>query len=149
MAAAAQIEANRRNAQKSTGPQIVQGKARLRRNALKHGMYARELMPVLPQEDPTELEERIHEYVSDIQPRQAVERDLVRQAARLAYAIERAERIETAHRAARVREATQTGELSARRLEQVRALGRRLCFVVGPEDQRQMPLIRRKMSDGG
>ena len=58
MATAAQIEANRRNAQKSTGPKTDEGKARVRRNAFKHGMTARTIMPVLPQEDPKELEDR-------------------------------------------------------------------------------------------
>ena len=33
-------EANRRNAQKSTGPRTAEGKARSRFNAVKHGMSA-------------------------------------------------------------------------------------------------------------
>ncbi|MGB2610780.1 MAG: hypothetical protein WBC80_17530, partial [Isosphaeraceae bacterium] len=49
MATAAQIEANRRNAQRSTGPKTDEGKDRVRRNAFKHGMTARTIMPVLPQ----------------------------------------------------------------------------------------------------
>jgi len=49
MATAKQIDANRRNAQKSTGPKTEEGRDRVRRNALKHGMTAR---TVLPQEDP-------------------------------------------------------------------------------------------------
>jgi hypothetical protein len=135
MATTAQIEANRRNSQRSTGPKTAEGKARARLNALKHGMNAPTLFPVLPQENPRELEERTQEYLSDIQPRNAIERDLVLQAARLAYQIERSERIETAHLANRVREATQNEEISARRLEQVRQLGRRLLYIVGPEDK--------------
>ena len=97
MATAAQIEANRRNAQKSTGPKTDGGKARVRRNALKHGMTARTIMPVLPQEDPKELEERTQEWVSDVQPQNAIERKLVDPTAGLSLAIERGERIETAH----------------------------------------------------
>ena len=34
------IEANRRNAQKSTGPRTALGKLRSSRNALKHGFYS-------------------------------------------------------------------------------------------------------------
>src|SRR5271157_6665797 len=96
MATAAQIEANRRNAQRSTGPKTDDGKARVGRNALKHGMAALTLMPSLPQEVPQQLEERTDRYTNDLQPRNAVEYDLAAQAARLALAIERAERIETA-----------------------------------------------------
>jgi len=38
MATEAQIEANRRNAAKSTGPRTTEGKARVRRNATRHGL---------------------------------------------------------------------------------------------------------------
>src|SRR5207245_1575648 len=37
-----QIEANRRNAEKSTGPTSPEGKFAVRLNALKHGLLARE-----------------------------------------------------------------------------------------------------------
>ena len=52
MATAAQIEANRRNAQMSTGPKTEAGKARASLNSLKHGERAKVVVPVLPQEDP-------------------------------------------------------------------------------------------------
>jgi hypothetical protein len=38
MASERQIAANRRNAKKSSGPRSVDGKARSRRNALRHGL---------------------------------------------------------------------------------------------------------------
>ena len=68
MATAAQIEANRRNAQKSTGPKTDEGKDRVRRNAVKHGMTARTIMPVLPQEDPKELEDRTQQAITAMKP---------------------------------------------------------------------------------
>jgi hypothetical protein len=46
MATQKQIEANRRNAQKSTGPRTAEGKSRASRNRRTHGMYA--LVGVLP-----------------------------------------------------------------------------------------------------
>jgi hypothetical protein len=49
-----QIEANRRNAQNSTGPRTDQGKAVSRFNALKTGIDARS--HVIPGEDPNVLE---------------------------------------------------------------------------------------------
>ena len=58
------------------------------------------------------------------------------QAARLALAIERAERIELSHLAGRDHEAERerTQQVSARRLEEVLELGRRLLCVAGPEE---------------
>src|SRR5271157_5836957 len=134
MATAAQTEANRRNAQRSTGPTTDEEKDRVRRNAFKHGMTARTVMPVLSQEDPRQLEERTDRWTNDLQPRNAIEYDLVVLAARLAHAIERGERIETAHLAGRVRAAArqQTQQVSPRRLEQVQELGRKLLYVTAP-----------------
>ena len=54
MATAAQIAANRANAQKSTGPRTPEGKAASSLNALKHGMDAASI--VIPGEDPAEYE---------------------------------------------------------------------------------------------
>jgi hypothetical protein len=54
MATKKQIEANRRNAKKSTGPKTPAGKAKSAQNALKHGLLAS--CPVLPEEDPMAYE---------------------------------------------------------------------------------------------
>ena len=48
MATRAQIKANHKNAKKSTGPRTDEGKARVAKNALKHGLLARDT--VLPGE---------------------------------------------------------------------------------------------------
>jgi hypothetical protein len=66
MATLRQIEANRRNAQKSTGPTSPEGKAASSMNALKTGLHAKSL--VLPSEDPADLELLIHEYYDHHQP---------------------------------------------------------------------------------
>ena len=120
MATAAQIEANRRNAQKSTGPKTDEGKARVRRNAFKHGMTARTIMPVLPQEDPKELEDRTQQAITAMKPRNPLELDLVCRAVRLSGEIDRAERVGTAHLAHRVRMAARSGPdtVSAEELKQ-------------------------------
>jgi hypothetical protein len=61
-----QIEANRRNAQKSTGPRTDAGKAVSRFNALKSGIDAK--AQVIPGEDPTELETLTRDYHQQWQP---------------------------------------------------------------------------------
>lgn len=50
MTALAKIEANRRNAQLSTGPRTAEGKAAVARNATTHGIFA--TVPMRPGEDP-------------------------------------------------------------------------------------------------
>src|SRR5690349_20998220 len=96
MATEAQIQANRSNAKKSNGPRTDDGKARSRLNALKHCLRATTVNPVLPHEDPAELEAKIREWIDDYQPVNAVERELVVRAARLSWTLDRAERYETA-----------------------------------------------------
>src|SRR5271165_7085992 len=133
MATAAQIEANRLNAQRSTGPKTDEGKARVRRNAVKHGMTARTIMPVLPQEDPKELEDRIQQAIAAMQPRNPLELDLVCRAVRLSGELDRAERVATAHLAHRVRMDARSGTdtVSAEELCKVHDLGSKLFFQAG------------------
>ena len=61
-----QIEANRRNAQKSTGPTSVTGKAVSSMNALKTGIHAKSLL--LPSEKLADLEQLIQEYYAATTP---------------------------------------------------------------------------------
>jgi hypothetical protein len=60
MSSQRQIEANRRNAQKSTGPTSVTGKAASSMNALKSGIHAKSL--VLPSEKLADLDQLIADY---------------------------------------------------------------------------------------
>ena len=55
MPTASQIAANRRNAQKSTGPRTAAGKAKTRLNPLKPGLTAETI--VLPFESPDDYRE--------------------------------------------------------------------------------------------
>ena len=66
MATVAQIEANRLNALRSTGPRSDAGKAVSRFNALKFGVDARSL--VIPGEDPAELEALTLDYRETFHP---------------------------------------------------------------------------------
>ena len=66
MATLQQIEANRLNAQKSTGPRSAQGKTAVRFNALKSGIDAQS--QVIPGEDPAALALLAAEYYDRYQP---------------------------------------------------------------------------------
>ncbi|HUB80305.1 MAG TPA: hypothetical protein VMB03_15990, partial [Bryobacteraceae bacterium] len=66
MATQAQIDANRLNAQKSTGPRSLEGKAASRFNALKHAASAKSL--VIPGEDEAEFAELAASYHHQFQP---------------------------------------------------------------------------------
>ena len=83
-------EANRRNAQKSTGPRTPEGKGRSRFNAIKHGIRA--ATPVLPGEDVDALNARLDRWTADLSPRDDVERFLVHRAVRLSWQLDRADR---------------------------------------------------------
>ena len=83
-------EANRRNAQKSTGPRTAAGKERARFNAVKHGMRAR--THILPGEDPVALQARMDAWTNDLKPADEVERFLVHRAVQLSWQLERADR---------------------------------------------------------
>ncbi|RUL81179.1 hypothetical protein, partial [Tautonia sociabilis] len=75
-----QIEANRRNAQRSTGPRTPEGKARSRRNGLKHGLAAEVLVP----EDDRHraaFDAALARWEREAGPDNVVERHLVRRAA--------------------------------------------------------------------
>jgi hypothetical protein len=66
MSSQRQIEANRRNAQKSTGPTSVTGKAASSMNALKTGIHAKSI--VLPCENLAELQQLIDQCDHHYQP---------------------------------------------------------------------------------
>ena len=70
-----QIEANRRNAQKSTGPTSVTGKAASSMNALKTGIHAKSLL--LPTEKLADLEQLIDEWYQRHNPTTPEARSLV------------------------------------------------------------------------
>ena len=73
------IAANRRNAQRSTGPRSPAGKTAVALNRLSHGLYAATL--ILPGEDPEQYQQLHDQYQAYYQPRDIVEQELVDQLA--------------------------------------------------------------------
>jgi hypothetical protein len=124
MVSQAKIDANRRNAQKSTGPRSDEGKERARLNALKHGVTAQ--TPVLPGEDPALFHGLVEAFTAGLQPQNPVESILIDQMALFTTQSNRALRVESARAAANVLTAPDRAR-QARDLEAL-ALGQRLFF---------------------
>jgi hypothetical protein len=88
-----QIEANRRNAQLSTGPVTEEGKRRSRQNAVRHGLTAETVIDALEDaEDYAAFEMAI---TADHDAQSAVERELVLRLASLLWRLRRATAIES------------------------------------------------------
>ena len=88
-----QIEANRRNSLKSTGPKTEAGKESSRRNAVRHGLTAETVIGAL--EDAEDYQAFEAAVIADYDVQSAVERELVLRLASLLWRLRRATTIET------------------------------------------------------
>ena len=88
-----QFEANRQNAQKSTGPRTENGKRRSRLNALRHGLAAETVVEGL--ENPASYKKLQAAIVSHYTPQSPVEHELILRLASLLWRMRRATSIET------------------------------------------------------
>ncbi len=87
-----QIEANRRNALKSTGPTSVTGKAASSMNALKTGLHAKSLL--LPDEKRADIQLLIDEYYECHHPATPEARGLIDDLIRCEWLLRRLDRAE-------------------------------------------------------
>jgi hypothetical protein len=94
MATERQIQANRRNAALSTGPQSPQGKAISAANAVTHGFSARNA--VLPSESSEDYQALLDQFENEFQPQSALEQSLLRQLADSDWRLRRAACFEAA-----------------------------------------------------
>jgi hypothetical protein len=88
-----QIEANRRNAQFSTGPVTEEGKRKSRQNAVRHGLTAETVIDAL--EDAEDYAAFEMAVTADYDAQSAVERELVLRLASLLWRLRRATAIES------------------------------------------------------
>jgi hypothetical protein len=88
-----QMEANRRNAQLSTGPVSEEGKRRSRQNAVRHGLTAETVIDAL--EDAEDYAAFEMAVTADYDAQSAVERELVLRLASLLWRLRRATAIES------------------------------------------------------
>ena len=103
MATAAQIEANRRNSQKSCGPRTQAGKDKSRCNALDHGCRAN--IMVLPTEVFGEYENELEAWRLSFKPRNPAEDVLVERLVSLGWQEKRIDRAQTARLTQRIHHA--------------------------------------------
>src|SRR5215831_17123547 len=87
------VEANRRNALRSTGPRTEEGKQRSRLNSVRHGLTAETVVGGL--EDAEDYKAFEAAIISDYDPETAVARELVLRLASLLWRLRRANAIET------------------------------------------------------
>ncbi len=92
MTSQARIAANRRNAEKSTGPRTPEGKAIVAQNAVKHGLWAR--AAVLKDEDPQEFEQHRSRMLQELAPQGPQEEALAERIIGLWWRLKRAERMQ-------------------------------------------------------
>src|ERR1700687_4808228 len=88
-----QLEANKCNAAKSTGPKTETGKMQSRRNAVRHGLSAETVIEIV--EDIDDYKGFEAAIIADYDARTAVERELVLRLASLLWRLRRAITIET------------------------------------------------------
>lgn len=93
MATQRQIETNREDASKSTGPKTEEGKAASSANALRHGLTA-ELLVLLPDEDGDAFERLREGVIADLTPVSALQEVLAERAAVLLWRLDRVARME-------------------------------------------------------
>src|SRR5204862_2691077 len=94
MSSEQQIEANRLNAQKSTGPSTPEGRAAVGLNGLKYGLYANTL--ILPGEDPAEFDALLDRFHAEYQPATPTEETFVSQIVMATWRRARIQRMEVA-----------------------------------------------------
>ena len=98
MATDRQIEANRRNAQKSTGPRTEEGREAVRGNSIRHGLAPTTIMHApLRHEDPAVFHEMRAEMIQSWQPDGIKELQLVEMAASAYVRMQRCDSTEAAY----------------------------------------------------
>lgn len=85
--------ANRKNAQRSTGPRTTSGKAVVAANAIKHGLLSAEIL--LPEDDQTALAALAENFLTEFKPEGSLEHLLVDRMVSLVWRLARLGRVES------------------------------------------------------
>jgi hypothetical protein len=92
MATEPQIAANRRNAQKSTGPRTPQGRSIVSQNALKHGLTAAHV--IISSESQADFDLYRDQILTELAPASPMESILAERIVNLSWRLKRASRIQ-------------------------------------------------------
>ena len=92
MSTTAQIKANQRNSQKSTGPKSAEGKKAVAKNAVKHGLFSNET--VIKGESAEDFEIFRDEMLAELNPVGPVESMLAERYVSLSWRLKRVERMQ-------------------------------------------------------
>jgi hypothetical protein len=87
MATESQILANRRNAQKSTGPRTIEGKAAVSQNAVQHGFSAR--LDVISSESQADFDQYRDHLLAELDPASPMESMLAERIVSLSWRLKR------------------------------------------------------------
>src|SRR5438309_752472 len=96
------IEANRRNAAKSTGPRTAEGNSKVKFNAVTHGMTAATV--VLPHEDDQAYQHRLEAWTSELMAPGDFCRSLVARLVKISWQLDRADTFEHAKLTKRIQD---------------------------------------------
>ena len=92
MSTESQIRANRRNAQKSTGPRTIEGRAAVSQNAVKHGLLTRQ--DVITSESQADFDLYRERMLAELAPASPMESMLAERIVTLSWRLKRAGRIQ-------------------------------------------------------
>jgi len=94
-----QINANRRNAQKSTGPNTDEGKEIAARNSIKHGFYSKDVVIDSPnlKENQSDYDLLLESLIGELKPTTLFQHQLVEKIANCLWRSRRAIRAESAN----------------------------------------------------
>jgi hypothetical protein len=139
-----QLEANRANAKRSTGPKSASGKARSRLNAVTHGLTSRQL--VVGAEKPEDFDALREALFADLEPSGAFQCELVDEIARFMWRLRRIPVLEADLLNRLTFRSDDLLKLNDEELNQFELLYRKV--IVNPQERRLSVAVDDEGSDG-
>jgi hypothetical protein len=140
-----QLEANRANAKRSTGPKSASGKARSRLNAVTHGLTSRQL--IVGAEKPEDFDAFREALFADLEPSGALQCELVDEIARFQWRLRRIPVLEAdLLNRVTMNNSNDLSRLTDEELDQLLNISRKL--IVNPQERKLSVAIDDEGSDG-